>query len=262
MHWTAGFRHVSISGIGGPPPVMCIVSSEQNYIFMHRNLFVTTAFLICVWSQPCCAGTTNTFEIGRAWEKIVGVGYKNGYSVPSKAEAVAKLKSFRDLGREVTLQEFLGGEIGLIRISYYYKPLDFPDQTNSLAKGEHSLDEAGALVKELLASVIVDPKHGDEPALWGPAWSEWSSETIRALVLYRDSRIGRIQCDATEDSLRDGGVHLFFEDHDGTYWWHRWDTAFPRKVRETPANKDGAASGSQPIRSETNSTPSAAGSRR
>jgi hypothetical protein len=26
MHWTAGFRHVSISGIGGPPPVMCIVS--------------------------------------------------------------------------------------------------------------------------------------------------------------------------------------------------------------------------------------------
>ena len=69
---------------------------------MHRNLFVTTAFLICVWSQPCCAGTTNTVVIGRAWEKIVGLGYENRYSVPTKAEALAKLKSFRDLGREVT----------------------------------------------------------------------------------------------------------------------------------------------------------------
>src|SRR5207244_4452090 len=108
----------------------------------------------------------------------------------------------------------------------------------------------------------VDPKHGglhaDEPALWGPGWSEGTSATIGALVLFRDSRIGRIECDATDDgSPRAGGVHLFFEDHDGTCWWHRWAASFPRKVRETPANKDRPANGSQPIRSETNSTPSA-----
>jgi hypothetical protein len=229
---------------------------------MHRNLFVTTAFLICVWSQPCCAGTTNTVGIGRGREEVVGSGYANRFLVPTKAEALAKLKSFRELGREVTLQEFLGGEIALVKITHYYKPLYFPDRADTTAKEQLSLDEAGALVKELLASVIIDPKHGDEPGLWGPGWSEGTSATIRALVVYRDSRIGRIQCDATDDrSLRAGGVHVFFEDHDGTYWWHRWAASFPRTVRETPANKDGAANGSQPIRSETNSTPSAAGSR-
>ncbi len=230
---------------------------------MHQNLFVTTAFLIGVWSQPCCAGTTNTVQIGRAFEEVVGSGYANRFSVPSKAEALARLKSFRGLGREVTLQEFLGGEIALVSITHYYKPLDFPGQADAAAKGEHSLDGAGALVRELLASVIVDPNPRGELALWGPGWSEGTSATIRALVFFRDSRIGRIECDATDDgSPRAGGVHLFFEDHDGTYWWLRWDASFPRKVHETPAKKDGAANRGQPTRPQTNPASAAAASRR
>jgi hypothetical protein len=155
----------------------------------------------------------------------VGLGYANRFSVPSRDEAAAKLKSFRDLGKAVTLQEFLGGEITLIKI--YDKPLD-------------GLDRAKALVKELLASVIVDPEHLGAPELVGPLWSEGTSATVQAIVCYRDGRIGRIECDAVDDgSLPAVGVHLFFEDYDGTCWWHRWDAFFPRKVRDTP--RGGAA---------------------
>ena len=95
-------------------------------------------------------------------------------------------------------------------------------------------------MKELLASVIVDPEHRGAPELVGPLWSEGTSATIQAIVCYRDGRKGRIECDATDDgSLPASGVHVFFEDHDGTYWWHRWDAFFPRKVRDTP--RGGAA---------------------
>jgi hypothetical protein len=183
---------------------------------MHPNPLVT-AFLICAWSQSCSAGTTNAIEIGRALEGEVGLGHANKFSVPSRDEAAAKLKSFRDSGKAVTLQEFLESEIKLVKITFYDKPLE-------------NFDRAGALVKELLASVIIEPEHLGEPALAGPLWSEGTSATIRALVLFKYGRIGRIECDATDDgSARAGGVHLFFEDQDGTYWWHRWDARFPRR---------------------------------
>lgn len=37
-----------------------------------------------------------------------------------------------------------------------------------------------------------------------------------------DGNMGRIETD---------GLHVFTEDHQGTCWWHRWDSAFPRSRR-------------------------------
>ena len=180
------------------------------------------ALLTCAWSQFCVAGPTNEVQIVGGDERTVGGGYANRYSVPSKDEAQARLKTFRKLGRAITLQEFLGSEIRYIRITFYDKPLD-------------SFDRARAVMRELLASVVVSPDHRGAPMLEGPRWAELNQATIRALIVFTDGRIGRIHCDATDDgSIRAGGVHLFFEDHDGTFWWHRWDAEFPRKKPETP----------------------------
>jgi hypothetical protein len=190
---------------------------------LMRVIPVATALLICAWSQCCAAGTTNTVEIGGGNENQVGSGYANRFSAPSKEQAAAKLKAFKESRRAVTLREFLGGDIKSIRITFYDKPID-------------TFERARALVEDLLMSVVVSPEHRGAPMLDGPRWAEVNRATIRALVIFADGRIGRIHCDATDDgSLRAGGVHLFLEDHDGTYWWHRWDAYFPRKTQETSA---------------------------
>ena len=92
-------------------------------IMLMRVIPVSTVFLICAWSQFCAAGGTNTIAIGGGNESQVGSGFANRFSVPSKDEATAKLKSFRELGRAVTLREFLGGDIEFIRITFYDKPI-------------------------------------------------------------------------------------------------------------------------------------------
>ena len=206
-----------VSGCGSSPNAL----AEATYVLM-RVIAFATVFLICAWSQFCAAGGTNTVAIGGGNEHQVGSGFANRFSVPSKDEATAKLKSFRESGRAVTLREFLGGDIEFIRITFCDKPID-------------TLDRARALVKELLVSVVMSPEYRGAPMLDGPRWAEGTRATIRALVIFADGRVGRIHCDATDDgSRRAGGVHLFFEDHEGTYWWHRWDTYFPRKTQEPP----------------------------
>jgi hypothetical protein len=51
-------------------------------------------------------------------------------------------------------------------------------------------------------------------------WAEGSTASIEAEVFFDDGTTGGIETD---------GWHLFLEDNRGTYWWHRWDSAFPRK---------------------------------
>src|ERR1017187_10413602 len=218
-------------------------------MWMHL-IVVTAIFVVSLLPQCCSAGTTNIFD-GRISKGEVGWGYANRFLVPSREETVSKLRSFRGLGRAVTVQEFIGEDIQSIWISFYADPLD-------------SFARARALLGSILASVIVSPEHKGEPGLRGPEWSEGSQDTIRAVVMFNDGHIGRIACDATDDgSPRAGGVHLFLEDHDGTYWWHRWDAFSPlTEVQPSAANDPVQRTGASRSAGSTNRLPGAAGSRR
>jgi hypothetical protein len=172
----------------------------------------------------------------------VGLGFKNLYSVASLEEAQAKLKRFRELARPISLAEFLGGEINYVQIISY-----------SGSSGEGPL-----LIRQLLGSIIMSPGHRLQgPDLCGPIWSEVTDVKMRAFLHYKNGRMGLLE----SDGIGAGGTHLFFQDADGTYWWHRWDMQFPRQLLKD-SQQDGAANGSQPIRSGTNGEASAAGSRR
>jgi hypothetical protein len=184
-----------------------------------------TLLLTCMKLAVCEAATTNNFIIGGGSESPVGEQFSARFSVPSKAEASARLESFKALGRRVTVREFLGGDIQIVQIVFYGDPID-------------SFERAKALLRDLLASHILAPERLGAPTLDGLTWAEGSRATIRATVGFGDGRIGRLESDLTDDgSLRAGGVHLFLEDHAGTYWWHRWDAAFPRESEEAPANQ-------------------------
>jgi hypothetical protein len=190
---------------------------------MPRLIVVATACLIWIGQKRCSADGTNAFDISMVLKMLWGMGYANRFVVPSRDEATTKLKTFEDLEKPITVQEFLGGEIRFAQITFYYKSL-----TN--------LVQASALLKDILSSVIIAPAHPlNVPQLVGPRWSEGTSSTIRALIFYKDGAIGRMSCDVTEDgSERAGGAHLFLEDDKGTYWWHRWDATFPRQMQSRP----------------------------
>jgi hypothetical protein len=135
----------------------------------------------------------------------------------------------------------MGGTIRWIQIVHFDNPID-------------SLERAGALTRELLASIVVSPEHCGAPFCDLPLWSEPTWVTIRALIQFEDGRIGRMECDATDDgSQKAGGVHLFLEDYHGTYWWHRWDAYFPRKVLETTSANESAEGIDNPV--DGSSTP-------
>ncbi|MHB8523286.1 MAG: hypothetical protein ACYDH9_21380 [Limisphaerales bacterium] len=173
---------------------------------------------------------------------ILGLGFENLYSVASPEQAQVKWKRFRELARPISLAEFLGGEINYVQIISY-----------SASSGEGRL-----LIPQLLGSIIMSPQHLLQgPALAGPMWSEGPVVEVRAFLYYKNGRVGLLE----SDGVGAGRGHLFFQDADGTYWWHRWDMQFPRQLLKD-SQPDGAANGSQPIRSETNSTSPAAGSRR
>ena len=182
-----------------------------------------TVLFTCVRLAFCEAATTNSLVIGQGKESGVGDKFSPRFSVPSKAEALARLESLKALGRRVTAQEFLGGDVQIVQIVFYGSPIN-------------SLERAEAVLRDLLSSHVLAPELRGGPELFGPMWSESTSATIRATVRFRDGRVGRIESDVTDDKVS-GAVHLFLEDHAGTFWWHRWDAAFPRRSEKVPASK-------------------------
>jgi hypothetical protein len=209
---------------------------------MKRASVLATVLTIAFsgWSR-CLADISNAPIIKNNQFTSVGLGFKNLYSVASLEEAQAKLKRFRELARPISLAEFLGCEINYVQIISY-----------SGSSGEGSL-----LIRQLLGSIIMSPGHRLQgPDLGGPIWSEVTDVKMRAFLHYKNGRMGLLE----SDGIGAGGTHLFFQDADGTYWWHRWDMQFPRQLLKD--SQDGAANGSQPIRSGTNGEASAAGSRR
>jgi hypothetical protein len=96
-------------------------------------------------------------------------------------------------------------------------------------------------------NVSVDlPDHAEAwrmPVVWGYDLNKWEFYVQRSKNLLRTAQHGSLS------GWREGfGVNGY--------------TNFSAEIESTKAEPDGAANGSQPIRSETNSTPSAAGSRR
>ena len=192
---------------------------------IRLSIVIALGSLNCALCSLGQGAPTNAPAIGGGRQASLGYGFRNRFAVPSKAEAAAKLESLKNLRRPVTLQEFLGGSIESIGIDHYDKPID-------------SFERAMALTRELLGSIVLSPEYRSTPFYDGFRWGEGAQATIQVLVFFEGGRIGRVHCDATDDgSLRAGGVHLFFEDFEGTFWWHRWDSFFPRKVRTSSANE-------------------------
>lgn len=135
----------------------------------------------------------------------VGKAFVNRFSVASKEEALSKLQGLQHSKVPVTVQDFLGETIKFIRVVFY-------DSTFR--------DFAGAksFLESILGSIIISSSYS------GPylqlVWAEGSTASLEAEVFFDDGTTGRIETD---------GWHLFLENNRGTFWWHRWDEAFPRK---------------------------------
>ena len=181
--------------------------------------------VLCAWSRGSCAESTNTVQIFGGDESEVGWGFGNRFAVPAKEAAAKKLKAFTEAQRDVTLREFLGGDILHVNITFVDESLG-------------GFEKAQKVLQSLLRAVLLRPECTSELTFQGPMWAEGTHTTIRALVFYTNRHVGRIHCDATErGSSGAGGRHVFFEDSDGTYWWDRLDTKSPRKPRQEPANE-------------------------
>jgi hypothetical protein len=107
----------------------------------------------------------------------------------------------------VTVLDFLGGKIRFIRVVFYNMSLK-------------TFQGAKSLLDSVLNAVIISPGHPD-PGLQID-WAEGTTSLVVAEVIFDNGTMGRIETD---------GWHVFFEDNQGTYWWHRWDSAFPRSRR-------------------------------
>lgn len=163
----------------------------------------------------------------------IGVGFRNVYATASKEQAQAKIARFRKAATPVTFQEFLGQPVSSI----------------SIVSCHGDPGQAAELVRGLLDSVIVRPGNRGGPTLEGPRWAEVTPITVTAFLQYGNGRGGVLESD---------GTHLFFQDGDGTCWWHRWDAMFPRELRQP----GGAAGQDPPVAPKTDRTAPTPGSAR
>jgi hypothetical protein len=162
--------------------------------------------VICTVALPS-AWASDSIEIvdGSHGSRGVGKAFVNRFSVASKEEALSKLQGLQQSKTPVTVQDFLGGTIKFVRVVFY-------DSTFRDFAG------AKAFLQSILGSIIISSSHS------GPylhlVWAEGSTASMEGEVFFDDGTTGMIETD---------GWHLFLEDNRGTYWWHRWDLAFPRK---------------------------------
>jgi hypothetical protein len=183
-----------------------IATLMYEHRLVQRLLLLLKCLVICTVVLPS-AWAFDSIEIvdGSHGSKGVGKAFVNRFSVASKEEALSKLQGLQHSKVPVTVQEFLGGRIKFIRVAFYDTTLR---------------DFAGAktFLESILGSIIISSSH-PSPSLQLD-WAEGSTASIEAEVFFNDGTTGRIETD---------GSHLFLEDNRGTYWWHRWDSAFPRE---------------------------------
>lgn len=182
----------------------------------HRGF---SRFIDPVWLKACvvavllglgvsvdCRGAESDLIIETNCNWNVGAGFRNLYGSATHEQAWAKLRRLRQSDRAVSVRAFLGSKLRRIRIVSLF---------------ETSAAEAADLIRGVLSSVIIEPGKRGGPTPEGLLWSESTPVKVRALLEYDNGRVGLFETD---------GTHLFFEDSDGTYWWHRWDSSFPRRA--------------------------------
>jgi hypothetical protein len=175
-----------------------------------KNIFtiVFGFWLVCcsaVWSWGAGSNAVEIVDGFHGVEKMQrvesrepGGEFVNRFAVPTREQAIAKVTKLREAKEMVTVERFLGGDIRFIRITFFDDSLkDF--------------ETARSFLQDLLNSTIISPSHHEGPFL-NILWSEGSNDSIKALIFYANGSVGRIESD---------GWHLFLEDAEGTYWWHR-----------------------------------------
>jgi len=137
----------------------------------------------------------------------MGQDYKNMLSETERRTLETRVRGLQDGKSAITFREFLGGHIKNISVISVSEPND-------------GFAKAQALLSELMESLLVQP-HSEGPFL-SQVWSELTVVSVVATIHYDDGRVGALETD---------GWHLFVEDHQGIYWWYRWDRNFPRRHR-------------------------------
>lgn len=152
------------------------------------------------------AVSASGFEIidGARDPRRAGDGCVNRFSVASQKDAQAKVARLRAGKTPVSVAQFLGGPIKLVRVVYA------DPKAGGFAK-------ARSLVRDVLAAPLLAPGVSSEPRLF-PDWAEEDGATARALVIFEDGTVGRAETD---------GTHLFLEDSAGTFWWYRFPSRKP-----------------------------------
>lgn len=198
----------------------------------------------------CCACATTLMVArchGKELESLIietnsdwniGLSFRNLYACATKDQALAKLERLRHSGGAVSVYAFLGDKLRKVSLISFY---------------ETSATGAVGLVREVLNSAIIEPANSHGPGQGPAMWSELTTIRARALLEYESGRVGILETD---------GTHLFFEDSDGTCWWQRWDSAFPRRDIETVRQPDGREKPAPAAPSVTHPPPTAASSNR
>jgi hypothetical protein len=143
---------------------------------------------------------------------FIGSAFRNRFSVASEEAARKKIENLKGSREEITVQDFLGGEIDFVRVTFFDRALtDFA--------------RSRAFLQDLLDWVILSPPYPDPTS--GPQlhayWAQGATPSVQALVFFVNGSLGRIESD---------GTHLFVEDAAGTYWWYVGDSGLQRKQRK------------------------------
>jgi len=162
----------------------------------------------------------STFKIIDATNRIkqLGEGYRYISNAALEKQAMKKISSLRQLNRDITVEDFLGASIESIKVESI--------------RGNMSFEEVHLQILDTLNRVILTSTDiSSEPPMLFQGWSEYVGEGITASICFK------IDEDNPPDhrnkpcgypmQIAGAGNYLFFEDIDGTFWWHRWASYSP-----------------------------------
>jgi len=108
-----------------PPQLIRGMSCRRMNMTIRPGIVVASLLLaLCCWHRPSAEESqtplpiVDGFHQGARFQDL-GHGFANMFSVASEVQARAKVDNLRTAKSSVTVQEFLGGRIRFIRVTYF-----------------------------------------------------------------------------------------------------------------------------------------------